>query len=167
MLYVLMSSIAFLDHFGLICIELQLDYMTNVSAFFSEFLASAVLMCMVLAFGDSSNMPVPLGLSPLALFLLILGIGISLGMQTGTLDYLQTMNNILEGKYRLCDQSGPRLRSTADDCHGWLWITSFYIQKVQYSCHGYVSILITSQSILALVPRDCALSRCLGWRRIL
>lgn len=60
-----------------------LDYMTNVSAFFSEFLTSAVLMCMVLAFGDSSNMPAPPGLAPLALFLLVLGIGVSLGMQTG------------------------------------------------------------------------------------
>ncbi|KXN82857.1 hypothetical protein AN958_02131 [Leucoagaricus sp. SymC.cos] len=60
-----------------------LNYMTNVSAFFSEFLTSAVLMVMILAFGDSGNLPAPPGLAPLALFLLILGIGIALGMQTG------------------------------------------------------------------------------------
>ncbi len=57
--------------------------MTNVSAFFDEFLTSAVLMIAVLAMGDSSNLPAPAGLSPLVLFMLILGIGISLGMQTG------------------------------------------------------------------------------------
>jgi len=60
-----------------------LDYMTNVSAFFDEFLTSAVLMVVVLAMGDSSNLPAPPGLSPLVLFMLILGIGVSLGMQTG------------------------------------------------------------------------------------
>lgn len=96
-----------------LCIELQLDYMTNISAFFSEFLTSAVLMCMVLAFGDSSNMPVPAGLSPLALFVLILGIGISLGMQTGTLHDLQIMNTTLDGKtgYAInpARDLGPRL----------------------------------------------------------
>jgi aquaglyceroporin related protein len=65
----------------------QLDYMTNVSAFFSEFLTSAVLMIAILAFTDPHNMAAPHGLLPLALFILILGIGIALGMQTGA--YLQ------------------------------------------------------------------------------
>ncbi|KAJ3572959.1 hypothetical protein NP233_g2746 [Leucocoprinus birnbaumii] len=60
-----------------------LDYMTNVNAFFEEFLASAVLMVAVLSFGDASNMPAPAGMSPTVLFLLILGIGIAIGMQTG------------------------------------------------------------------------------------
>lgn len=57
--------------------------MTNVSAFFEEFLTSAVLMVGVLAMGDSSNLPAPPGTSPVVLFMLILGIGVSLGMQTG------------------------------------------------------------------------------------
>jgi aquaglyceroporin related protein len=57
--------------------------MTNVSAFFSEFLATGLLMCMVLAFFDKSSYPASPGLAPLALFMLILGIGISLGMETG------------------------------------------------------------------------------------
>ncbi|KAF9011828.1 aquaporin-like protein [Cyathus striatus] len=59
-----------------------LDYMTAVSCFFSEFLATAVLMIMVLAVGDKNNTPTPSGLAPLFLFLLILGLGASLGMQT-------------------------------------------------------------------------------------
>lgn len=57
--------------------------MTNVSAFFSEFLASAILMVAVFAMCDKGNMPPPHGLSPLYLFILILGIGACLGMETG------------------------------------------------------------------------------------
>ncbi|KAF4577074.1 hypothetical protein EYR36_005061 [Pleurotus pulmonarius] len=60
-----------------------LDYLSNVSCFFSEVLATAVLLIVVLAIGDKRNCPPPAGLAPLVLFLLILGIGASLGMQTG------------------------------------------------------------------------------------
>ncbi|KAG5646484.1 hypothetical protein DXG03_003249 [Asterophora parasitica] len=60
-----------------------LPYMTNVSCFFSEFLASAVLLVVVFALNDRKNTPPPSGLAPLLLFLLILGIGASLGMETG------------------------------------------------------------------------------------
>lgn len=68
-------------------IRLQLDYLSNVSCFFSEVLATAVLLIVVLAIGDKRNCPPPAGLAPLVLFLLILGIGASLGMQTGALDF--------------------------------------------------------------------------------
>jgi hypothetical protein len=57
--------------------------MTNVSAFFSEFLATAVLLIVVFAFSDRSNAPPLSGLVPVALFLLVVGIGCALGMQTG------------------------------------------------------------------------------------
>ncbi|KAH0578455.1 hypothetical protein H2248_003603 [Termitomyces sp. 'cryptogamus'] len=60
-----------------------LDYMTNISCFFSEFLATAVLVILVLATIDAGNSPPPSGLFPLSLFLLILGIGAALGMETG------------------------------------------------------------------------------------
>ncbi|GLB39785.1 putative MIP aquaporin (TC 1.A.8) family protein [Lyophyllum shimeji] len=60
-----------------------LDYMTHVSCFFSEFLATAVLLIVVLAVTDRHNSPPPNGLLPLTLFLLILGIGVALGMETG------------------------------------------------------------------------------------
>ncbi|KAF8073908.1 major intrinsic protein superfamily membrane channel protein [Lyophyllum atratum] len=59
-----------------------LDYMTNVSCFFSEFLATAVLVVAVFAINDKKNCPPPSGLAPLVLFILILGIGAALGMET-------------------------------------------------------------------------------------
>ncbi|KAF5392902.1 hypothetical protein D9757_001001 [Collybiopsis confluens] len=59
-----------------------LDYMTNVSCFFSEFLGTAVLIIVVFAVIDKPNAPPP-GLLPLVIFLLILGIGACLGMETG------------------------------------------------------------------------------------
>ena len=57
--------------------------MTNVSCFFDEFLGTAVLLICVLSFTDLANGPPPAGLVPLALFILILGIGSALGIQTG------------------------------------------------------------------------------------
>lgn len=61
----------------------QLPYMTNVSSFFSEFLATAVLVIVVFAMTDQKNLPPPSGLAPLLLFFLVLGLGVSLGMETG------------------------------------------------------------------------------------
>ena len=58
--------------------------MTNISAFFDEFVGSTVLMIVVLAINDKKNGPPPAGLAPLVLFFLVLGIGSSLGMQTGS-----------------------------------------------------------------------------------
>ncbi|KAJ7062365.1 aquaporin [Mycena amicta] len=60
-----------------------LTYMTDAACFFSEFLGTAVLLVMVLAINDNKNLPPPNGLAPLCIFLLILGIGASLGMETG------------------------------------------------------------------------------------
>jgi len=57
--------------------------MTNVSCFFSEFLGTAVLLIAVFAMTDKKNMAPPDGLAPLFLFILILGIGAALGMETG------------------------------------------------------------------------------------
>lgn len=57
--------------------------MKAASSFFAEFLATAILAMMVLAMTDKRNLsPVP-GLLPVAIFLMIMGIGTSLGMQTG------------------------------------------------------------------------------------
>ncbi|KAJ7648352.1 major intrinsic protein superfamily membrane channel protein [Mycena polygramma] len=60
-----------------------LDYMTSVSCFFSEFLATAVLLIVLLAINDKKNYPPPAGLVPLVLFIVILGIAACLGMETG------------------------------------------------------------------------------------
>ncbi|KAI0328916.1 aquaporin [Cubamyces sp. BRFM 1775] len=60
-----------------------LDYMTSVSCWFDEFLGTAVLLIVVCAITDARNGPPPPGLVPLVLFIMILGIGAALGMQTG------------------------------------------------------------------------------------
>ncbi|KZT27358.1 aquaporin [Neolentinus lepideus HHB14362 ss-1] len=60
-----------------------LPYMTSVSCFFSEFMATAVLLLIVLSITDKDNGPPPAGLVPLSLFFAILGIGAALGMETG------------------------------------------------------------------------------------
>jgi len=59
-----------------------LDYLPSAACFFSEFLGTAILLIGVLAVTDKSNGPPPAGLLPLALFILILGEGAALGMQT-------------------------------------------------------------------------------------
>ncbi|CDO69991.1 hypothetical protein BN946_scf184973.g1 [Trametes cinnabarina] len=59
------------------------DYMTSVSCWFDEFLGTAVLLIVVCAITDVRNGPPPPGLVPLVLFIMILGIGAALGMQTG------------------------------------------------------------------------------------
>ncbi|KAG9127754.1 hypothetical protein FRC07_010042 [Ceratobasidium sp. 392] len=58
------------------------DYLSNVQCFFSEVLATAILLLVVLAVTDRRNGPPPDGLVPLVLFITILGEGACLGMQT-------------------------------------------------------------------------------------
>jgi len=59
-----------------------LDYMTNVSAFFSEFLGTLLLMISILAMCDKRNMAPPDGLGPLIIFMAFLAITVALGMET-------------------------------------------------------------------------------------
>lgn len=56
--------------------------MTNVSSFFSELLATAILLMGVMALTDKKNASPPAGILPIGLFLLVLGIGAALGMET-------------------------------------------------------------------------------------
>lgn len=64
-------------------ILLKAGYETNVSAFFSEFLITAILLLVILAATDKRNTPPPYGLLPLVLFILLLGIAAALGINTG------------------------------------------------------------------------------------
>ncbi|KAJ7131731.1 putative aquaporin 4 [Mycena crocata] len=60
-----------------------LDYLTNVSVFFSEVLGTAMLVLVILATTDKKDTAPPPGLFPLVIFIAVLGISSSLGMQTG------------------------------------------------------------------------------------
>jgi aquaglyceroporin related protein len=60
-----------------------MDYVPDSSAFFDEFLGTVVLVIGLLAILDKRNMGAPNGLAPVALFILVVGIGAGLGMQTG------------------------------------------------------------------------------------
>lgn len=62
---------------------MQLDYVTNIRAFFDEFLGTAMLLIVVCAVTDNNNGPPPPGLVPLCLFFALTAIGSALGMQTG------------------------------------------------------------------------------------
>lgn len=58
------------------------EFMTKTGQFFSEFLASAVLMFMIFALKDDGNLGAG-QLTPLALFFVIFGIGACFGWETG------------------------------------------------------------------------------------
>ncbi|KAI0479417.1 MIP family channel protein [Xylariaceae sp. FL0804] len=57
--------------------------LTFLGAFYSEFLASAALVALVFALADKNNMSPPGRTQPFALFLVVLGIGSALGVNTG------------------------------------------------------------------------------------
>jgi aquaglyceroporin related protein len=59
-----------------------LDYLTNISCFFVEFTGTMILALMIVAGSDKYNMAPPPGLLPLIIFLVLLGLGVALGMQT-------------------------------------------------------------------------------------
>ncbi|PWN25170.1 MIP family channel protein [Jaminaea rosea] len=58
-------------------------WLGNGQAAWSEALASGVLVCAVLALSDKGNLSVPKGCMPFAMFLTLVGIGASLGLNTG------------------------------------------------------------------------------------
>ncbi|KAF2725908.1 MIP family channel protein [Polychaeton citri CBS 116435] len=83
-------------------------------AFYTELLATAVLILIVFALSDKSNLPPPTGTQPFAMFLAILAIGAALGINTG-----YAMNGARD--------TGPRLA---------LWIVG-YGTKVWTHDHFY------------------------------
>ncbi|KAF8530055.1 aquaporin [Hysterangium stoloniferum] len=60
-----------------------LDYLTPISAFFDEFLGTALLVMAVFAVTDKKNIAPKPGMVPLAIFFTVFGIALSFGMQTG------------------------------------------------------------------------------------
>jgi len=59
-----------------------LDYMPSANCFFDEFIGTFILLMVLFAVTDKRNSP-PAVLVPLVVFLAILGIAVSFGMQTG------------------------------------------------------------------------------------
>ncbi|KAG2757858.1 major intrinsic protein superfamily membrane channel protein [Suillus brevipes Sb2] len=59
------------------------DYLTSVSAFFTEFIGSAMLITGIFMFTDKKNGPAPPGVVPVGIFFTVLGISSALGMNTG------------------------------------------------------------------------------------
>ena len=68
-------------------------------------------MIVVLAINDKKNGPPPAGLAPLVLFFLVLGIGSSLGMQTGNVVYDEKTDLNISVGYAInpARDLGPRL----------------------------------------------------------
>jgi len=58
------------------------DYLPSAACFFSEFLGAALLVMVLFAVLDKNNGPPPSGLVPLVLFILFIGLGACLGMDT-------------------------------------------------------------------------------------
>lgn len=66
--------------------------MTSAAAFFMEFLGTAILCFVIMILTDERNGVAPSpGLYPLAMFVLFLGMGTSLGMTGASIRYLPPM----------------------------------------------------------------------------
>ncbi|KAF4852755.1 putative membrane protein [Colletotrichum siamense] len=88
-----------------------------LGAFYTEFLASAVLIAIVFALADKNNLSPPKGTQPFAMFLALLAIGSALGINTG-----YAMNGARD--------TGPRIALAivgygsavfTHDYYYWLW----------------------------------------------
>ncbi|KAF7358348.1 hypothetical protein MVEN_00884500 [Mycena venus] len=82
----------------------SIEYLTDVSAFFSEVLGTAILVLVIVALTDKKSTAPPPGLFPLVIFLVMLGISSSLGMQTGT--YLP-LPNLITFRAQLTECTDP------------------------------------------------------------
>lgn len=58
-------------------------WLPKSSAFFSEAIASGALVCVVFALGDKGNLPTPRGTMAFAMFIVLVGIGAAMGVNTG------------------------------------------------------------------------------------
>ncbi|KAB8337025.1 hypothetical protein FH972_021329 [Carpinus fangiana] len=93
-------------------------YLPDSSAFYTEFLASAVLVIIVFALADKGNLSPPQGTQPFAMFLALVGIGAALGVNTG-----YAMNGARDSGPRIAlwlvgygNEAPPALVSTTPSC---------------------------------------------------
>jgi aquaglyceroporin related protein len=109
------------------------EFMTKAGQFFSEFLASAVLMFMIFALKDDGNLGAG-ALTPLALFFVVFGIGACFGWETGY-------------AINLARDFGPRLTSymigyghevwAAGDYYFWVCLSEHHMDQTLGTCPAY------------------------------
>ncbi|KAJ7154709.1 aquaporin-like protein [Mycena filopes] len=126
------------------------EYLTDVSAFFSEVLGTAVLVLVIVATTDKKSTAPPPGLFPLVIFLVILGISSSLGMGTGTysalLKSIPRLTALLGFALNPARDFGPRLLSSAVGYPSAVW--SFRHQYWLWT--GIIAPVIGAQLAVAL-----------------
>lgn len=77
-----------------------LSHVSSVTAFFTEFIADAILVCVIFAMGDDSNAPPGAGMHSFVIGLVIYVLCICLGFNTGgyvsSISYPEISNLLLE-----------------------------------------------------------------------
>lgn len=69
-------------------------WLPALSSWLSEVIASAALIIAVFALGDANNLSVPKGCIPFAMFIVLLGIGAALGVNTGFVMYTLSFDQL-------------------------------------------------------------------------
>ena len=121
--------------------QLKLDYLTNITCFFAEFIGTVILALMIVAASDKYNTAPPPGLLPLTLFLVLLGIGVAIGMQTCKYCVCQRLLWTVKSDHDLdtinffsvCSQSRPWFWCTSPSLFCGVRKGSIYLQKVTTS----------------------------------
>lgn len=128
------------------------EFMTKTGQFFSEFLASSILMFVIFALKDEGNLAAG-PLTPLALFFLIFGIGACFGWETGY-------------AINLARDFGPRLVSYFLGYGHEVWAAGNYYFWVCSTClFGFKVFVLLGSNILMQVPMVAPFFGCTfgGW----
>jgi aquaglyceroporin related protein, other eukaryote len=128
---------------GVFCTYPQ-PFMSKTGQFFSEFIASSVLMFMIFALKDDSNLGAG-NLTPLMLFFLIFGIGATLGWETGY-------------AINLARDFGPRLFTYFIGYGHEVWSAG------NYYFWYYIGVSFAVLTNSSQGPNDCTILRLHIWR---
>jgi len=123
------------------------SFMTRTGMFFSEFIASTILMFCIYALKDDGNLGAG-NLTPLGLFFVIFGIGACFGWETGY-------------AINLARDFGPRLMSYFLGYGHGVWSAGGYYFWVR---HLLSCLLVTVLTITLLDTHGCSLLRLHFWR---
>jgi len=94
----------------------SLSYLTPVSNFFHEFVATGVLIMLLFAMTDKRNMAIGTHMLPIALFVVVLGYGTSFGMQSYGLNPARDL-----GPRLFLSMAGYGKELWTYRSHFWLW----------------------------------------------